>query len=297
MTHPYASRQYIDALATNGMEAVELSGLGTHALLRPIPNSEYVDAMGPYPITPILVRDNGGDLFEELRDSDVVSATFVLDPLQHHEDLDLEIFNYVRPYKTHYLFDGSVDEGSFSKHHQRDIRRAQRSTDTREILLGDYLGQWLELYSALEERHAISALQRFGRSYFEALSKMPELVTVGVFSQDVLVSCHLWITSAAGSYSHLAASSAEGYASGAAYAAYAFSLDRLSGLGPIDLGGVADSTAGGSDGLAKFKQGFSNGETTNMICGKVLRPEVYDALCGAADRSDSNYFPFYRRPV
>ncbi|MFP6582605.1 MAG: hypothetical protein VCD00_08620 [Candidatus Hydrogenedentota bacterium] len=296
MIHPYASRKYVEALAGDKSEVVDLPDLGTHVLLRPIKGTGYIDAMGPYPCTPFNTEGGVEKSFEPLRALGTVSLTLVSDALERKSEEECSAFDFVRPYKKHYLSEGEIDESSFSAHHRRDIRRAQRFSETREISLDDYFSEWIAMYEGLAERHDFSAFHRFDRNYFEALSDLAGLITIGVFIAEELVSCHLWIRSELGSYSHLAASSERGYDIGAAYAAYAYSLNLLNSSGPVDLGGVADTNAGGGDGLDKFKAGFSNSQAINYICGAILRPNVYRQLSSNRMTSNDRYFPLYRGP-
>ena len=66
----------------------------------------------------------------------------------------------------------------------------------------------------------------------------------------------------------------------------------LEGVRVVDLGGAAgaEDDAGGLD---FFKRGFATRSERNFLCGHVLDPERYDALCDAHGRS-AEWFPAYR---
>ena len=291
MTHPYASEAYSTALAEDS-ECVRLSDLNTWAILRPIPGTSHVDAVGPYPFSPLQNPPPNSDAFSALRDSGAVSVTFVTDALRMDTEWLSDCFDLARPYKRHYIVDRRTGGPSPSNHHRYEVKRALAKCQARRISLAEHLDEWIGLYDVLVRRRGLTGVHAFPRSYFERLSTLAELVTVGAFADERLVSCHLWIISGEVAYSHLAASNEDGYARGAAYAVYDHAFSILSTCEVIDLGGVPDNASAARDGLARLKRGFANRECHNWICGKVLRKDVYETLC--AESENGAYFPAYR---
>ena len=75
--------------------------------------------------------------------------------------------------------------------------------------------------------------------------------------------------------------------------AYSFSELRARGLKIANLGAGAGLQADATDGLSRFKQGWSTHTGEAWLCGAVLDPTVYDLLTGA---HDTEFFPAYRDP-
>lgn len=297
MTHPYASEAYASALAGSS-EYARLNHLKTCTMLRPIPDTSFVDAVGPYPLTPLSCPPSNVDAFSELQNSGAVSVTFVTDALQPDTDWFSEYFDFARPYKLHYLVDRRIDTPSFSSHHRYEVKQALTRCQIKTIDLADYLDEWIDLYDVLVRRHELTGTHAFSRAYFEQLAQFPELITIGAFVEDTLVSCHLWLVSGQSAYSHLAASNEAGYDSGAAYAIYDHAVSTLNACDVIDLGGGAGISNSSDDGLARFKRGFSNAENKNWICGMVLNRDLYEQLCAETDSDPDSkaFFPAYRSP-
>lgn len=284
MTHPYASLAYAQAFKPN-YEPIPFAG--GYVLKRVIPSTGYMDAMGIYPLMPLTSELD----FEPLRAQDIVSLVLVADPFfSPSQEVLRATFDHAYAYKTHYLYDYSKPR-EYSRHHRYEVKRAQKYCDVRLVALSDYLEEWCALYHHLTEKHNIRGLQNFSSNYFAALAAMNPTM-FGAFKDDRLVSAHLWFTHEGYAYSHLAASSDEGYASGAAYAVYDASLDYFAEQKAklVNFGGSA-GVVQATDGLARLKQGFSNASITSHVCGKILNKEIYEKL--SAGKS-GDFFPLYR---
>jgi hypothetical protein len=111
-----------------------------------------------------------------------------------------------------------------------------------------------------------------------------------------VVGAHLLAIDGNMAYSHLAAFSPRGYEIWAAYGIYWASLDYLTarGVNQLDLGGTAGLKSTPTDGLDRFKRGWSNMTRTVCLCGRVLDPQRYDQLCRCRDGGGTHYFPAYR---
>jgi hypothetical protein len=258
-----------------------------------------MDAVGPYPMTCLDAESDLEAGLESLRGMHLVTVVFVVDGLTGPSPSRLsDTFEVARPFKTHYLVDQVGKRYEPSAHHRYEIRRArQRDLDIRILPLYEILDAWTDLYEDLVRRHDIRGMPQFSRDSFARLAECPGLSAVAAFVADELVSCHLWFEFGGNVWSHLAASSANGYARGAAYAVYDASIihfaDRI-----INLGGIAGDVKGASDGLARFKQGFANGATTAFLIGSVLNRPAYEHICTSLPTSTpADYFPRYRAPA
>jgi lipid II:glycine glycyltransferase (peptidoglycan interpeptide bridge formation enzyme) len=77
-------------------------------------------------------------------------------------------------------------------------------------------------------------------------------------SQGKTVGAHLWYMQGEVAYSHLAASTEQGYRVMASYALYSCALGYFAGkVRWLDLGGGAGVRSDDEDGLSRFKRGGS----------------------------------------
>lgn len=124
------------------------------------------------------------------------------------------------------------------------------------------------------------------------------LMALAAFDADgEAVAMSLWLCDGDTAYSHLAASSPEGYRIAASYALYDEALRRFAGCRAINLGGVPGARDDPEHGLARFKAGFGGVIQTAWLVGAILDPLAYAGLVerfgGGATR---DYFPRYRFP-
>ena len=295
MTHPYATLDYAESLGQGGT-VLFLESLAAPVCLRPIPGTEFVDATGVYPFTGMGetgARDIA-TLKAEMRSRGLVSLVLVVDPFtsMSAEGLDVD-----RTYKSHHLVDPAAGELSFSRHHRQEIRRALRRCEARPILLRDHLADFIALYDILIARHGLTGVHRFPASHFAHLAGDPSAFPAfGAFRDGRLVSAHIFMRHRGRSYSHLAASSEDGYRCGAAYAVYDCAIRALLAEGPISLGGAPDGGSG--TGLDRFKRGFAHAARPSRLCGVIADRALYGRLCDVAGQGASGpteeYFPAYR---
>jgi hypothetical protein len=102
----------------------------------------------------------------------------------------------------------------------------------------------------------------------------------------------LWYVQGDVAYYHLGASSDEGYKLQSSYAAFWASIAFFRGqVDVLSLGAGAGVTNDGTDGLSRFKRGWSNGTLRTYLCGKVLNQQRYEEL---SQGKSSDFFPAYR---
>jgi len=292
MTHPYASAAYAQSLRHLG-EPLAVPEWEGQVLTRPTPRGGRRDAMGPYPLAVIAP---GADLaagLNRLSDAGLVSVVAVLDDRQRPSMEPLSAaFDFVRPFKSHFLHDRSLGPLELGKHHRYEVRRALTRVDVAEIRLGDHQSAWQALYDELVQRRGLADAHAFPAAHHRTLAGLPGLRAFGAFIDGRLVSAHLFVTHDGYAMSHLAASSAEGYASGAAYAVNHFAVGALDDCAAINFGGGAGLSTDPADGLVRFKKGFANCTATAWLAGKVLDPDAYRSL--GAGHDDEAFFPAYR---
>ena len=289
MTHPYASNQYAKAFAPE-YTSLHLPEANTHILLRPITGTKLQDGIGIYPLCPINAVANLESDFADLEKRKLVSLVLVTDPFFRPElEKMKKAFTKVAEFKEHYLCD-LRKEHRYSTHHRYEVKRAHKLCETRSIALSDYLDEWYVLYHTLINKHGITGIQAFSKHYFAALCALKP-TTIAAFSQGKMVSAHIWFEYEGKVYSHLAASSDEGYKLRSSYAVYDHSIRHFKDAGAsiMDFGGGAGNEA--SAGLSFLKKGFSNHSAMCYLCGKILDEEKYKELNGS---NETSYFPAYR---
>jgi len=300
--HPYASAAYAQSLADTDHAPLAVPEWGFAVLQRSIPGGG-VDAVGCYPLATFAPDADLTAGLARLRNAGLVSVVLVADPVLRPATAALRrAFDIARPFKTHYLCEdpGETRPGeppAYSKHHRYELRRARATV--RRIALADHLAAWTRLYRGLVARHGIRGPAAFSSAAFRRLAQLDGLVAFGAFLDDDLVGCQLWLAGGGRAHSHLAAVDPAGLAARAAYALYDAGIRHFAATGAatIDLGGGAGLRDDPGDGLARFKRGFANRTAPALLCGAILDPARYDALCsGVSGGGESGYFPAYRDP-
>lgn len=290
--NPYCTKKYVE-LAARGLRVAALETARMTVCVRPTPVGEACDAAGAYPLASPQGAFRISELRKELRDLGLVTLTWVQDPFEDlpetADELDLNI-----AYKTHFIVDREMGPVDYPGLHQRNIKRALKLCEVREIDLLDHLDPWCRLYENLIARHSLGDTHAFDPDYFRGLATIKGVRTLGAFRDGELVSGHIWVCASDRVYSHLAASSAEGYRTGAAFGVNATALDIFDAYRFVSFGGVPDGEAG--DGLRRFKSGFTNSSKMVRLCGVVGDHKLYQALNTQAGvlSDEADYFPPYR---
>jgi hypothetical protein len=297
MTHPYSTTEFGSSLPHIG-EPIYVPEWGTTVLRRDCGMGNY-DAAGTYPIVVFKPECDLHGGIKRLARSGLVSVVLVVDDVLRPELASLQrAFDFVRPFKLHYLHDRS-NSSVYSHRHFYKARRAAKAFRVERFALAERLDEWINLYQCLVVRHGLEGtMHAFPRAHHEALARLPGAVAVGAFGGEYLVSCHVWVCRDGYAMSHLSASSEEGYAFRAAYAVNAASIELLDECRMLNFGGAAGIVNNLDDGLVHFKRGFANTTAPAYLCGKVLAASAYAELSRQAGvLTDATYFPAYRRPV
>lgn len=292
MTHPYAGEAYARAFA-GVAEPVELPASGTWVLARSIPGSGRKDLTGCYPRSAVPPDADLSADFAALRAAGFVSLTLATDVFVHPEAAVLgELFDVCVPFKQHYVLDWARPF-AYTKHHRYEVSRALRHCAVQAVELTQHMDKWIGLYRTLVRRRHVTGLANFGDDYFAALAELDGLVATAALHKGEIVGMHLWLVYEKWVYSHLGASSEAGYRVGASYALYDDVINRFQNTHCIDFGGAPGTTDNAQDGLARFKRGFANTSAVSYLCGKILDPDTYYALCPPG-RDAGSFFPAYR---
>ncbi len=288
----YATTEYARAF---GGPVLDLPEWHTAVLRRPIPSSEWDDALGCYPLCVIPPEADLEGGLDRLRAAGLVSVALVTDPVSSPSAAALRAaFSVCRPFKTHYLIEPPVaGQARYPATHRRWIRKALRECQVTPVRLADSLGDWERLYCMTVDRHRITGLQKFSPEYFAALATMPKVEAFAARTGGEIVAMALWVRSGEVAYYHLGASDSRGFERQSMYGIFATAIEHFATLKVLHLGGAA-GIAPNEDGLARFKRGFATREVEAYFCGARLHPKRYETLAGG--RTESTFFPAYREP-
>jgi hypothetical protein len=282
-TSGYLSETYVQSLFEVG-SPVRLERAGAWVLRRRIPGTDLFDFMGAYPL---LCCESWSGLAADVAVLDGISFTGVTDPLAPEGAL------YGRPFKTHFLARLDDDPGSFvHPNHRRKARRALERCTVDLESPSEFLEEWAGLYGHLSDKHGITDLRTFSYSSFELLLQVPGLLPFVARREGVAVAAILVLVDGDRAYYHLGASSSDGYEIGASFGLFWKAMEHLRGTGVrvLCLGssaGLSDK----SDGLSRFKAGWSNDEAPSFLITRILDRDAYDSL---SQGRGEGYFPAYR---
>lgn len=284
---------------TEFSEPRRLPGCGGWILVRQIPGTPYKDAMGCYPI--FACRD-WTRLQEDLEHAclDLVALSLVADPFSGVAPTHLErCFDFVRPFKTHYIVDLTYPLESFvGKGHCYKARRSLKPMEV-EVCLEPirYLDNWLKLYDNLTKRHNIKGISAFSSKSFENQLRLPGMIMVIGKKEGEVLGADLILSQDDKAYGHLAAFSPRGYQIKASYGIYWTALKYLGshGIHFYDVGGAAGMKENAEDGLSRFKKGWSNSRSMTYFCGRIFDREKYEQLVKIKGVTPTDYFPAYRQ--
>jgi hypothetical protein len=294
----YRHPQYARSLAEFGTPH-ELVRCGGWILERQIHGVPYYDGMGCYPL--FSCKDWSGlksDL-EELED--LVALSIVTDPFGTYtiDELQHCFPDRCFPFKDHFTIDLEQPIDRFvESHHRRYARKALEHICVEQCVEPDqYLDDWINLYNNLIVRHDIKGISAFSRSAFSIQLSIPGIVAFQATHQGDIVGMLLWYVQDGVGYYHLGAYSSTGYDLRASFALFWFAIDYFakSGLRWLNLGAGAGVDSDGTDGLTRFKRGWSTGTRRVYFCGRIFDPERYYELVKAKRMSETDYFPAYRK--
>jgi len=292
----YHSRIYAEAFSEFG-EPVYLPNCDGWILKRKIPNTEYYDAMHCYPYLVCSYPDCLIDDIKALRDKNIISLTLILQPmfdikiLQDNEDF----FDAHFIFKHHFLIDLS-QQGFVHKSHRRNIKKAKKTIKALWVDPNTKAKEWKSFYDVLINRHDIKGMLTFSEKSFEKQLAVPGAKMVCAHDGENFVGALIWYVTQNVAYYHLGAYSEGGYKKNASFALFDASIDyfRERGISTLFLGAGAGITNDGTDGLTRFKLGWSTGITPVMFVGKIFDEKVYKQLINKGGLGEVNYFPKYR---
>lgn len=256
--------------------------------------------MGCYPL--FCCRDwsqLAGDL-DDLR-AELVSLVLVTDPFGDYTEQSLQdtFRDLVKPFKEHFVVDLRASPETFVRaHHQRNARKALEIVSVErceEASAG--ADDWNNLYANLVARHNIRGIARFSNSSFVQQLSVPGAVLLRAVREGQTVGMTWWFVCGGVGYYHLGAYSGTGYELRASFALFwrAIELFKAQGLRWLNLGAGAGLGHDATDGLSRFKRGWSNGTRLAYLCGRIFDRARYTQIAKAKGIQAVDYFPAYRQ--
>ncbi len=298
MVTGYMHPGYVESLAEFGTPR-ELPRCRGWILERHIPGFPYRDGMGCYPLFACQDWSQLQHDLEEIRDG-LVCLFMVTDPFGHHCASCLhECFkDVVIPFKEHFVIDLKNSIDTFvCNHHRRYARKALRNLcveicDKPE----QFVKIWVDLYANLIKTRNINGIQAFSRTAFAKQLSIPGIVMFRAVCEEKTVGMLLWYIQEEVGYYHLGAYSPVGYNLHASFALFWFAIDYFAtnGVRWLNLGAGAGIGSQGTDGLSRFKRGWSTGTHTAYFCGRIFDHAKYSEIVRAKGISATDYFPAYR---
>lgn len=286
----YADPDYARALTHLGT-AVQLPMSGVSLLRRPAALGH--DLVAPYPL---LRCERWAELAHDLQHvDDALCVVAITDPFSDPgpEVLRTVFPDLVRPWKDHHIVTLGDDGPQVSSHHRREVRKATATATSTDP--GAAATALVGLYASLAERHHVTGPAAFTPAALCAQLGVQGARTWLARHDGDIVGIVVAYVDGRHAWYHLAASSPDGYRTGAMYALCDRMLHDLAGEGvtTVDLGAGAGSDAP-SAGLERFKRGWCDHSRPTHLVGRVLDRAGYLRACEQTGTSGSNWFPAYR---
>ncbi len=305
----YSAEEYARSLVDIG-EPRQLPRSGGWLLVRKLPESvlpvsslasgSLFDAIGCYPMFSCSSWERLAEDLEELP-REIISISIVTDSASEVTPflLTQSFPDVCYRYKDHFFADLTRPLDSYvSSHHRRNARQAAKSLRVERLDSPvDHLSSWVGMYDVLVDRHGIGGFAAFSRESFDRQLRVPGLRAYAAFASDEMVGMILWMVDQQTAYYHLAAYTELGYSLKASFALFDHCLTAFSQEGILQaaLGGGA-GTFTSSDGLARFKQGWSSDTRPTYFCGRILDRNRYMQLVSQTGFETTSFFPAYRAP-
>lgn len=264
-----------------------------------IPNTDYYDAMGAYPI--FSCKDWRGlkkDI-STLQD-ELVSISLVTDPFGNYDkDILEDCFSHkVVNFKDHFIIDLSQSMDDYiSKHHKRNVKHGMKELEIK-LCMGPaiLLEYWAKLYRNLVNKHNISSIANFPHDSLLNQLEVPGMIILRALHNSETVGMILWYIQDKIAYYHLGAYSQEGYMQKASFALFWASIKFFTDMNFnwISLGAGAGINKNEDDGLSRFKRGWSTDQRSVFFCGQILNNKRYEEITSRTETAVPDFFPAYR---
>jgi hypothetical protein len=149
----------------------------------------------------------------------------------------------------------------------------------------------------LIKRHNIKGISTFSEFAFVRQMKIPGVIVFRAIHHQTTVGMIIWYVNGEVGYYHLGAFNAAGYKLRASFALFWYAINYFVdiGLKLLNLGGGAGLKNNGTDGLSRFKRGWSTESRTAYYCGRIFNQTRYAEIVQQKGLMPTNYFPAYRQ--
>jgi hypothetical protein len=294
----YLHSNYAYSLSEFGIPR-KLPQCGGWIIERPIAGFSYRDARGSYPI---FACQDWSKLRKDIDEisNDLVSLALVTDPFGNYNVSYLHFCfpDVVIPFKQHFIIDlrCSMDV-IVSKHHCRNVRKSKRLVTVERCTAPlQFLDDWVELYANLTKRHNIQGIAAFSKKSFLKQFQVPGIVVFRAIHQNSTVGMLVWYVQNDVGYYHLGAYNTCGYKFYASFGLFSSAIEYFAskGLQWLNLGAGPGVKNTRTDGLSRFKHGWSTGTRTAYFCGRIFNAARYAEIVEAKGLTEADYFPAYR---
>ena len=231
----------------------------------------------------------------------MITLAVVTDPFGEYDSAYLNwcFEDVIIPFKEHYIVDLARSMNTFAcSHHRRYARKALRHLCVERCEdPSQFIDEWVDLYSILIRKYNIKGMLAFSRDAFDKQLSVPGIVVFRAMYEQTTVGILLWYIQGEVGYYHLGAYSDLGYEMRASFALFWFAIEFFSacGLKWLNLGAGAGVQGNETDGLSRFKRGWSTGTRTAYFCGRIFNRAKYAQMVKAKGISAGDYFPAYRQ--
>ena len=290
---PFDTFAYGKTLTHLGQPEV-IEGLPWPVFVRPIPNSDRYDALGPWPYGSPLDPGQVAVALAALRARGLVSLTAVLRPdcpaevdALRHSGLE------IMPLKEHFIYDAREPLPARSKKTRYNIAAARRRCTVERLDIGANWPALAALQQDLMGRRRLSKIARVEADHFERLVDVPGADGLAIFAKGELVAALVVVRSSAQVHFLALLGNERAHRERAHYALYDAAVTRWGGEHVLCLGGAPSGEAG--EGIGKFKRRFATSTRPVSLLKIVLDPAACAEL--TASRNTPGYFPPYRTPA
>jgi hypothetical protein len=258
------------------------------------------DAIGVYPLFACQDWSNLHIDLDEVK-RELISLALITDPFGDYDEAQLRLCfkDVVFPFKEHFVVDLNRPIGSVvSDHHRRNIKKVLDQVCVERCAKpAGHLDEWFGLYTNLIRRHQITGVAEFSRDSFAKQLCVPGIVAFRARHEGITVGMLLWYIQGNVGYYHLGAYSEVGYEKRASFGLFSFAIEHFAahGLRWLNLGAGAGVKGDSTDGLSRFKRGWSTGTRTVYFCGRIFNHVRYAEIVRASGLGITKYFPAYRR--
>lgn len=299
----YGSRGYAEALLSGAPVKLEqCDGWVIERKLQPGPSdarTQQLDLVGPYPL---FACSDWNLLYRDLDEysGEALSISLVTSPFAEvsTDVLAASFSDVCLPYKQHFIADLEIAGTShISDGHRRNARKSLRKLRVEHSAAPmQWYSEWISLYDNLIGRHEITGPARFSPASFQKQLQLPGMLASAAIADEQIAGIVLWYLQGDVAYYHLGAYSKTGYDLRASFAIFSEAIHWLPAHARyLALGAGAGINPDASDGLTRFKRGWSTGTKTVYFCGRILNDDAYHARSQALPSPfGPQYFPAYR---